>query len=61
MKLKERLPQEVIGLIYEYDDTYRRQYDIVIKHLERFLWWKQMIDDLLIGDAIVYENKLMYP
>lgn len=52
--MKEELSNEMIGKIYEYDDTYRRQYDNVVKTLDRFFWWRFSIQSMVLDDEVDY-------
>lgn len=50
------LPQEILGMIWEYDDTYRRKFDQVIKGISYKQQYNMVMEDLV--ETIEY-NDLM--
>ncbi len=48
------LPYEIINIIYDYDDTYKKKYDLVIKEIEDKPVFEKIITNNFYNDIYMF-------
>lgn len=55
-----KLPEELIGIIYEYDGRYKKQYNLIIRDINLKNDWYELQKRMLVASMEPYEEIMSY-